>query len=59
MEIDIKKFQFAEKIVKPVEPVNGQDERRINAPPLIVPPAFADRQSRQENLKMAFRPFQF
>ena len=48
-----------EKIAKPVEPVNGQDERRINAPPLIVPPVFANGQSRRESPKMASRPFQF
>ena len=39
--------------------VNGQDERRINAPPLIVPPVFANGQSRRESPKMASRPFQF
>ena len=38
--------------------VNGQDERRINAPPLTVPPVFADGQSRRESPKMASRPFQ-
>ena len=41
------------------EPVNGQDERHTNAPPLIAPPAFVDGQSRRESPKMASRPFQF
>ncbi|ADO35998.1 hypothetical protein ELI_1008 [Eubacterium callanderi] len=35
-------FQFVEQIANPVEPVNGQDERHINVPPLTVPPVFAD-----------------
>ena len=39
-------------------PINGQDERRINAPPFTVPPVFADGQSRRESPKMASRPFQ-
>ena len=39
--------------------VNGQDERRINAPPLTVLPVFANSQSRRESPKMASRPFQF
>ena len=46
------------EIAKPADPVNGQDERRINAPPLTVPPVFADGQSRRESPKMASRPFQ-
>ena len=29
------------------------------APPLTVPPVFADKQSRRESPKMASRPFQF
>ena len=41
MEINTNKLFFIEKIAKPAEPVNGQDERRINAPPLTVPPVFA------------------
>ena len=32
---------FGGNIAKPAEPVNGQDERRINAQPLTVPPVFA------------------
>ena len=59
MEISTNKLFFIEKIAKPAEPVNGQDERRINAPPLTVPPVFADGQSRRESPKMASRPFQF
>ena len=58
MEISTNKLFFIEKIAKPAEPVNGQDERRINAPPLTVPPVFADGQSRRESPKMASRPFQ-
>ena len=58
MEINTNKLFFIEKIAKPAEPVNGQDERRINAPPLTVPPVFADGQSRRESPKMASRPFQ-
>ena len=53
MEISTNKLFFIEKIAKPAEPVNGQDERRINAPPLTVPPVFADGQSRRESPKMA------
>lgn len=34
------------------------DERRINAPPLTVPPVFANGQSRRESPKTASRPFQ-
>ena len=45
-----------EKIAKPAEPVNGQDERRINVPPLTASPVFADGQSRRESPKMAFPP---
>ena len=41
MEISTNKLFFIEKIAKPAEPVNGQDERRINAPPLTAPPVFA------------------
>ena len=41
MEISTNKLFFIEKIEKPAEPVNGQDERRINAPPLTFPPVFA------------------
>ena len=48
-----------EEIAKSAKPVNGQDERHINVPPLTVPPVFADRQSRRESPKMASRPFQF
>ena len=36
--------------------VNGQDERRINAPPLTASPVFVDGESRRENPKMAFPP---
>ena len=32
-----------EQIANPAEPVNGQDERRKNAPPLTAPPVFAVR----------------
>ena len=46
-------------VAKLSEPVNGQDKRRTNAPPLTVPPAFADRQSRRESPKIASRSFQF
>ena len=53
-----KCFEAMTDIAKPAEPVNGQDERRINAPPLTVPPVFAKGQSRRESPKMAFRPFQ-
>ncbi len=49
------KSQFVEQIAKPVEAVNGQDERRINAPPLTAPPVFAAGQSRRESPKMALR----
>ena len=52
-------ISFIREIAKAAKPVNGQNERRINAPPLTVPPAFADRQSRRESPKMASRPFQF
>ena len=38
--------------------VNGQDERRINAPPLTVLPVFANSQSRRESPKTASCPFQ-
>ena len=31
MEISTNKLFFIEKIAKPAEPVNGQDERRIRA----------------------------
>ena len=31
----------------------------FHAPPLTVPPVFADRQTRRESPKMASRPFQF
>ena len=55
----IDKFPFIEEIAKPAEPVNSQDERRTNAPPLTVPPVFADRQSRRESLKMASPHFNF
>ena len=58
MEISTNKLFFIEKIAKPAEPVNGQDERRINAPPLTVPPVFADGQSRRESPKMASHLFQ-
>ena len=37
----LNEFRFIGEIAKPAEPVNGQDERRINAPPLTVPPVFA------------------
>ena len=47
------------EVAEPAALVNGQDERRINAPPLTVPPVFADGQSRRESPKMASRPFQF
>ena len=59
MEIGTNKLFFIEKIAKPAEPVNGQDERHINVPPLTAPPVFANRQSRRESPKMASRPFQF
>ena len=42
MEIGTNKLFFIEKIAKPAEPVNGQDERRKNASPLTVPPVFAE-----------------
>ena len=54
-----KTFSLSGEIAKAAEPVNGQDERRTNAPPLTAPPAFADGQSRRESPKMASRPFQF
>ena len=42
MEINTNKLFFIEKIAKPAEPVNGQDERRIfYAPPLTAPSVFA------------------
>jgi len=53
----IVNFPFIGEIAKPAETVNGQDERRINAPPLTAPPVFADGQPRRESLKMASRPF--
>ena len=37
----IKNFPYLSRMAKPAEPVNGQDERRINAPPLTAPPVFA------------------
>ena len=46
-------FLFVVKIAKPAEPVNGKMNDAFHAPPLTVPPAFADRQSRRESLKMA------
>ena len=58
MEINTNKLFFIEKIAKTAEPVNGQDERRINAPPLTVPPVLADGQSRRESPKMASHLFQ-
>ena len=33
MEINTNKLFFIEKIAKPAEPVNGQDERRIEVTP--------------------------
>ena len=42
MEIGTNKLFFIEKIAKPAEPVNGQDERRKNASPLTAPPVFAE-----------------
>ena len=47
------------KIAKPAEPVNGKMNDAFHAPPLTVPPAFADRQSRRESLKMASPHFNF
>ena len=41
MSVHKYNFKFIDEIAKPVEPVNGQDERRINVPPLTVPPDFA------------------
>ena len=34
--------EYKEVIAKPAEPVNGQDERRINAPSLTASPVFVD-----------------
>ena len=42
MSVHKYNFKFIEEIAKPVEPVNGQDERRINAPPLTASPVFVD-----------------
>ena len=52
-------FLFVVKIAKPAEPVNGKMNDAFHAPPLTVPPAFADRQSRRESLKMASPHFNF
>ena len=41
-KIVVFKFPFIGEIAKPAEPVNGQDERRINAPSLTASPVFVD-----------------
>ena len=56
---DLNVAVIPHQIAESAGAVNGQDERRINAPPLTAPPAFADGQSRRESPKMASRPFQF
>ena len=56
---DLNVAVIPQQIAESAGAVNGQDERRINAPPLTVPPVFADGQSRRESPKMASRPFQF
>ena len=58
MEISTNKLFFIEKIAKPAEPVNGQDERRISCAAVDSPPVFADKQSRRESPKMVSHLFQ-
>ena len=41
MEISTNKLFFIEKIAKPGEPVNGQDERRISCAAVDSPAVFA------------------
>ena len=53
---DLNVAVIPQQIAESAGAVNGQDERRINVPPLTASPVFADGQSRRESPKMAFPP---
>ena len=53
---DLNVAVIPQQIAESAGAVNGQDERRINAPPLTALPGFADGQSRERQTKVLSLP---